>query len=220
MEIPAFVSDIRHDVVNALNVIKNDWSNLSSMLEKLKLETNVLKLKEEFYDQRDNMWQSTNDLERAYRFMVIRQLVFSGMDRIGKSGKENAPFAWYERFKTNCSNEHHDLMKTWTIKEQDFEKTLNELNNDDFVFLDPPYLSRNSTYGGESQSDIEFHERLIAKLKTLKNQWLLVHCDHELYRERFKDLKTIERTFSYGQNFKGRNNSKSKTVHLYIQNYV
>lgn len=217
---PALVADVRSDVVTTLNVVKNPelYPELQCRCDKLSSVTDVKVLETEFYVQRDDMWKCTDPLDVAWRFIVIRQLVFSGMDRINlKTGKENAPFGWYPRFKCNLSLEHHQLLQSWDIRLQPFDQTFNQLKDGDCVFSDPPYLDRNSTYGGTDDPGLSMHRQLQACHDNCTRPWLLVHCKHAEYDTFANRHHATTRVFMYSQNFVGRNNSKSKIEHVYVQ---
>jgi len=49
---------------------------------------------------------------------------------------------------------------------------------------------------------------------------MIVHSDHEFYRETYKDFNIMTKDFVYAQRFgKDKNHSKAKVQHLYITNY-
>jgi DNA adenine methylase len=220
-EKPAIIGDTRADAVNCLQVIQDPktYPILQAWVDDLKIVRGKFKLEPIFYHWRDTMWPSTDPLERAFRWIVIRQMAFSGIDRVNaKTGKENGPFGWYDKFSCNLSVAHHTLLQSWTLRHQGFEETLAETSDDFFVFLDPPYLTRNSSYGGQTP-DETLHTKLLTMLNDAHYKWLLVHCEHPLYAEFARNFFTVERAFAYSQNFKGRDNSNSKTKHLYIKNF-
>ena len=114
IEKPMVLNDIRHNNMATFRAVQNkeyfeqlmDWiSHLSTL--------SVDELEKVYYEQRDGMWQKCEtDLDYAKRWIVIRQLTFSGIDRInGKTGKFNAPFGWYKKFNCNLSLDHHKLLK-------------------------------------------------------------------------------------------------------------
>lgn len=221
LEKPALIADVRKDVILTFLAVKSkkNYPKLQKRCDELSKITDVSLLEKEFYHQRDDMWGCVDELDVAWRFIVIRQLVFSGIDRINiKTGKENAPFGWYKAFKCNLSLEHHELLQLWDIRQQEFNETFSFVKNTDFVFSDPPYLDRNSMYGGEISSNDELHSKLIDCHDNCVANWMLVHCKHLKYEEFALRHKLITKEFMYAQNFKGRNNTKSKTVHFYIQN--
>ena len=223
LEKPALISDVRSDVINVYNVVqhKKKYYQLQKKIDELKLITDVKLLEKEFYHQRDDMWKTDNDVDNAFRFIVIRQLVFSGIDRVNpKTGKENAPFGWYKKFDCNLTIAHHNLLQNWQIKLQDVNETFKQVKNTDFIFSDPPYINRNNSYGGKIMDDIQWHKDL-QKLHTNANcNWLLVHCADDVYHEFATKNLVHKKAHQYSQNFKGRDNTKQKTEHWYIQNHT
>ena len=228
--LPAIVSDINDNVINLLEVVK-DKNLYDQLIVKInhtniddkKTEKNNLHLEKLYYDQRDNYFLTKDKVEKAYRYLVLRQLCFSGMTRINQStGNSNVPYGWYGMFKTRLNLNYHNLLQTWNIINQSFENTIDmATNNDDWIFIDPPYFERNSKYdvnsdAGESK---ELHIKLFNKLNKLKTKWLLIHSDCELYRDLYKNFTINVNDFQYAQNFKGREMKQSKVQHLYITNY-
>jgi len=217
LERPALVADSRDDIINVLKVVQNPQTYiiLQKRIDMLKKITDKIELEKTFYHWRDKMWKTENILDKAFRFLVIRQLVFSGMDRINSSGKENAPFGWYKKFNCRLGIEHHNILKNWEIVYQSFEETLKTVIDDDFVFVDPPYLTRKGYINNFSENQ---HIELLRILDELKATWLIVHCDHPLYRKFSKKYNVFQNSFCYSQNFKGRTNLGSRVNHLYISN--
>ena len=228
-ELPALVSDLDDDVINILSCVKNTklFKKLMSKIENINLtdkrtERNNAHLEKIYYFCRDELWGDPDTLKKAYRYLILRQLCFSGMTRVAKStGKSNVPYGWYGLFRTSLSEDHNKLLQSWEILKQDFELTLDEVKEGDWVFLDPPYFERNSTY--EVKSDAgkseELHIRLANRLKEIDEKWLLIHSDCDLYRSLYKGYEIFENSHRYAQNFKGRAIKKSKVTHLYITNY-
>ena len=97
-------------------------------------------------------------------------------------------------------------------------QVLEGATEEDFVFLDPPYLDR---LGYESGDGGGMHERLVEAMKKCQGQWMFIHSDHEFYREALKDFVWLEKDFKYAQNFgKGKDHSGSRVKHIYVRNYV
>lgn len=228
LEKPALINDINDNVSNVYEIIKDEktFEQLIKLTDTTNITTdeeiNVKHLEKLYYQQRDGLFGTTDPLQKAYRFLILRQLAFSGMYRINsKTGKFNVPFGWYKKFNTNLSIDHHKLVQSWDINNTCFSNIIPLCEKDDFLFLDPPYLSRNSEYGtgGTAGETTELHEKLASQLKETAASWLLVHVDHELYRELYRDFDIVSVDFTYKQNFKGRQNGKEKVSHLYIRNY-
>lgn len=229
MELPALVSDINDNVTNTYQIVKDTdkFKILLDLINETNLrsddpEKNIKHLEALYYRYRDDEFENTDPVIKAYRFLLLRQLGFSGMYRVNvKTGKSNVPFGWYREFKTRVGTEYHDLLATWEIHHQSFEETLKMTRPSDFLFLDPPYFERNSTYGTNSDAgDVEdLHRSLVRTLGTVDCPWLLIHSDCELYRDLYSSYHINEIDFRYSQNFKGRDNMKSVVKHLYITNY-
>lgn len=230
-ELPAIVSDIDDDVINLLSVVQDD--EMFKELQKKISETNITETKTEennkhlekvYYFLRDDCWRTEDRVLKAYRFLVLRQLCFSGMSRVNnKTGKSNVPYGWYGLFSTRLSQEHSDLLKTWDIKLQSWEKTIAEARTGDWVFLDPPYFERNSSYevGSDAGTSEVMHRALAKECAILQEKqipFLLVHSDCELYRDLFKDFIIQDKAMFYSQNFKGRAVKDARVGHLYISN--
>ena len=223
IEKPMVLNDIRHNNMATFRAVQNKeyFEQLMGWVSHLSTLA-VDELEKVYYEQRDGMWQKCEtDLDYAKRWIVIRQLTFSGIDRINtKTGKFNAPFGWYKKFNCNLSSEHHELLKKSTLLEGDFTQAFDISQEDDFIFLDPPYFKRNSAYGGDyDEKDQQLHKDILDQCKKTKSKWMMVHIDCPLYRELYSEFNIYEKDFAYSQNFKGRDNSSSKVVHLYITNY-
>ena len=86
-----------------------------------------------------------------------------------------------------------------TIYNRDAIDIINECTEDDWIFLDPPYLDRLGYTTGDGGNNL--HLRLVHAMKNTKAKWLLIHSDCEFYREMLKDYNIITR-YSLGKKFK------------------
>ena len=128
------------------------------------------------------------------------------------------PFGHYKNFSCNLSPDHHNYLKKCEIKLGSFVDTLESVKSDDFVFVDPPYLERLGYTEGDG--GLSLHEDLLGCLKDTQGKWMIIHSDHEFYRDSYKDFNIIEKDFAYSQRFgKDKDHSGAKVKHLYITNY-
>lgn len=233
LECPALLGDTDRDPINVFQVLKSDRApELKKMLEwgsslraPLKTETKedletTSNLHSEYYRWR-NVKSGTDDpVERAFRFIFLRQLCFSGMVRTNsKTGVSNVPFGWYTEFKCGLLSQWDKAVEWASRVEAEvraWNETLSLAKESDFVFLDPPYLNRLGYASEGFDSSVTLHQEMADLLKTAPYQWLLVHVDCPEYREMFDWATITERPFTYSMNFKGRDNSNSKVGHLYI----
>lgn len=231
------INDNDPSVVNFYNVVKDKdrYQKLKSMTDATKkLGLNPTMSKDDcrntdgnlcnlYYKSRDiiNSTDRSKDLVLwAHSFLVVRQLCFSGMHRVTNYGKFNVPFGWYSTFATNLSDSHHEFLQTCSINLGSFTDVItDDLTEDDFIFLDPPYINRAGYTDMSGSVSTDLHDLILQKVKATNAKWMIVHCDDPYYRDNYKDYKIVDNKFTYSQNFKGREAKDSKVSHLYIMNY-
>lgn len=220
---PALMGDINREVINLYSVVADAdlYPQLQSKVECIKgLEHDDLQ--QEFYAAREAInqpWDCVEPLQRALSYIVVRQLCFSGMERYNAKGEFNVPFGHYKRFSCNLSPDHHNFLRNkCVLRHGSFVRLFSEVGRDDFVFVDPPYLERLGYTHGDG--GLNLHEDLLGCLKETKAKWMIVHSDHDFYRECYKDFNVLEKDFAYAQRFgKDKDHSGSKVKHLYVTNY-
>ena len=220
LQTPALLSDINPMVINLYKVLQSD--DYVGVLNRI----NVMKtyehdaLQEAYYAARDviNKPDNYTEIIQAISYIIVRQLCFSGMERYNADGKFNVPFGHYKRLSCNLSPDHHKFLKNCDVRYASFDDTLDDVNDDDFVFIDPPYLERLGYTEGDG--GFELHSKLHSILSAMKAPWMIIHSDHEFYREYYKDFNIVDKDFAYSQRFgKNKNHTGAKVKHLYITNY-
>lgn len=237
MKKESIINDNDPSVVNFYNVVKgkDTYPLLKSMVDVTKkLGLDPIMSKEDcrttdgnlcnlYYKSRNIM----NSVDRvldpvswAHSFLVVRQLCFSGMHRVTNDGKFNVPFGWYKNFTSNLSDEHHKFLQACSINLGSFADIItDDLTEDDFIFLDPPYINRAGYTDMSGSISTEIHDLILKKVKETKAKWMIVHCDDPYYRDNYKNYTIIDNRYTYSQNFKGRESKDAKVSHLYIMNY-
>ncbi len=215
----ALLSDINKDVINLYHTIADPtlYPTLQKTVDEIKGYDHD-KLEEEYYKARDVINTDASSFTRALSYIILRQLCFSGMERYNAKGEFNVPFGHYKRFSCNLSPDHHTFLKKCDIRFASFDNTLSSVKQGDFVFIDPPYLDRLGYTEGDGGYSL--HSKLHDILSTLTVPWMIIHSDHEFYRETYKDFNIADKDFAYAQRFgKGKDHSGAKVKHLYITNY-
>jgi DNA adenine methylase len=236
LETPALLSDLREDAIAFFQVLADqrreelkemlDWAAGLSAATKDKTKEELAQeenLYSQYYFWRDEKFGTKDPVEQAFRFVFLRTLCFSGMERVNaKTGKSNVPFGWYGNFNPGIVRQW-DKAVEWSkgveAHCQPWEKTLGLLRSSDFLFLDPPYLNRLGYEAKGFEKDEDMHRELASLLKEIDCKWMMVHVDCPEYREMYSWAKIIEKPYTYSLNFKGRQNKKAKVGHLYIVNY-
>lgn len=222
LETMAHLNDINRDVINLYRVIGSPvlYPDVQAWIDQYKLLEHD-DLEKLYYKSREIInqpWSDTTDLDsRAISYIIVRQLCFSGMERYNSKGEFNVPFGHYKKLSCNLSLQHHKFLHKCDIDHGSFEKVFDGLTENDFVFVDPPYLDRLGYTEGDG--GLNLHQDLLGCLQTTSAKWMVVHCDNEFYRDAYADYNVITKDFKYSQNFVGRDNSGNKVNHLYITNY-
>lgn len=218
---PSLLNDTNWYIINLYQTVssKKYYSSLYNFVDRVK--TYDREQLERLYYRSRKVFNSNNRnwLESAKAYIVLRQLCFSGMERYNSDGLFNVPFGHYKRFSCNLSLDHHYFLnQKCVIKHDTFETSILTAREDDFLFIDPPYLDRAGYAKGDG--GMALHERLRECLSQSKAQWMIIHSDHPFYRSRYSKNNIEEVDFRYSQIFgKDKNHSNAKVSHLYITNY-
>lgn len=220
LQTPAILNDINPMVINLYKVLQSsDYVHVLNHINTIKTYEHDA-LQEAFYAARDviNNPEKFTPLIQAVSYIIVRQLCFSGMERYNAKGEFNVPFGHYKKMSCNLTPDHHTFLSKCDIRQGSFVDLFDEVTADDFVFIDPPYLERLGYTEGDG--GLTLHEDLLSCLKATQGKWMIIHSDHEFYRESYKDFNIIDKDFAYAQRFgKGKDHSGAKVKHLYVTNY-
>lgn len=159
------ICDSNSELINFYKIVR-DFPN--ELLEESDKHINdkeyYLSIRE--WDRLDT-WIEKTDLERAGRFLYLNKTAYSGMWRVNLSNQHNVPFADYKSVRLFGDFEKY-IDKELLIKASNLLKTTNIIddsykniqpNNNDLVYLDPPYDNTWTNYTKEgfnknSQEDL------------------------------------------------------------------
>ena len=164
------ISDVHKELIDLYRNIGN--GNGKKIYEFME---NNLNDEETYYKIRDEM-EIRDDLDSAKRFYYQRKTCFRGMMRYNKNGKFNIPFGRYKTINYNeIINKDYEMLlgRTEILNEglEDIFENYNEENN--FMFLDPPYDSEFTDYG-YCQFGKEEQKKLAVLFKNTKIKCLMV----------------------------------------------
>ena len=134
-----------------------------------------------YYELRDRFNSDGNPLD----FLFLNRSCFNGMIRFNKKGGFNVPFCkkpnrFAQALITKITNQVENISQIidfgdYEFKNQDFKETLIEINPNDFVYSDPPYIGRHVDYFDSWSEDEEIilNEGLISSnAKLILSTWL------------------------------------------------
>lgn len=162
-------------------------------------------------------------------FFFIRNFAYSGMFRYNKDGQFNVPYGGigYNRkdlskkisyLKSEALVNYLASANTYNLDFEEFFK-VTQPNENDFVFLDPPYDSAFSTYA-QNEFTKEDQIRLANYLiNNCQAKWMMIIKNTEfiygLYNKEGVNINSFEK--KYLVSFQNRNNKNAE--HLIIKNY-
>lgn len=188
------ISDTNPELINLYRVLPDNVDEVIQELEEHKNEEDY------YYDVRAMNVDKLTKVERAARFVYLNRTCFNGLYRVNKKGEFNVPFGKYKNpriiYEKRLRKASEKLRNT-KILLSDYKDTLNEYaEEDDFIFLDPPYIpiseySNFKRYTKE-QFRIENHKELADTVKKLAEKGckiILTNSNHELVYDLYSDYK-------------------------------
>ncbi len=220
------INDANRELINFYTQIRDN------PIELLNLTKLFIVSEEEYYivraTDRDIDWRDEKScLSRAARFLYLNKTAFNGIWRSNSKGKMNTPYGKYD--KVTFPQEEHILsvskiLRKTLILNVDFYETLNYVNKDTFIYLDPPYIPYSDTANFANYTSAGFgvqdQERIVDYCKLVDAQgakFLLSNSDTPLTRDLFKDfeINSIDVYHSVGASAKSRKDKGEVLIRNY-----
>jgi len=154
-------------------------------------------------------------------YFFINKTAYSGMIRYNNNGEYNVPFGRYPNFNTRLiTPQHNELLQTTELFNVDYNELFGMAQEDDFIFLDPPYDCVFNDYGNIDMMngfDEDEHRRLAIDFRNLPCRALMIIGKTPLTEELYGDFIFDEYYKNYAVNIRNRfNNDK---MHIVVKNY-
>ena len=212
----AVISDVHKELIDLYKSIGNGKSE--EIYEFMKQNPND---ENTYYKIRDEM-KINDDLDSAKRFYYQRKTCFRGMLRYNKNGKFNIPFGRYKTINYNeIINKDYELLLGKTeILNKGFDYIFENYNDENnFMFLDPPYDSEFTDYG-YCQFGKEEQKNLALLFKNTKIKCLMVIGKTKFIEELYNGYIVAEYDKKYRfKLYDNRIGDEINTKHLIIKNY-
>lgn len=211
----AVINDVHKELIDFYQSIKNGHAmDIYNFMEKHPNE------EETYYKVRG--YDNSKILDNAKRFYYLRKTCYRGMLRYNKKGEFNIPYGRYKtcNYEDLKNIEYENLLKRTEVLNNSFEYIFENYNDENnFMFLDPPYDSEFTDYGYCTFGKDE--QRSLAKcFKETKIKCLMIIGKTPFIEELYKDYIVGEYDKKY--RFKlhsGRVGDEINTKHLIIKNY-
>lgn len=146
-----YISDTNSELINAYIVVRDNVDSLISMLyafqnEFLPLDTEIRK--SYYFEKRDRFNHliinnsKIDKVEKAALMIFLNRTCFNGLYRVNKRGLFNVPMGSYKN-PLICDEDNlrtvSSLLKNVQIKCVDYRKSADFIDENTFVYFDPPY---------------------------------------------------------------------------------
>lgn len=215
----AVISDHNEWLVDTYLAIRDDWKAVAKKLDK------IPNTKQDFLKIRSTSREKLDLSTRAAHFIYLNKTCFRGLFRVNKQGQFNVPYGEYNRryySPENLAAASVALQKA-TIQQGDYESALIGINEDDFVYFDPPYYKLGGYSDFNRYTSGQFREKDHLRLAAVCNElnergvkWAMSNSDTPFIRTLYKQyqFKTINARREINLNSQERNISE-----LLILNY-
>ena len=165
------INDINAELANTYSQIKNNVDELIKILSEMQdsfwakndddRKDMYLSKRGRFNDLKVNGDEQIN-LEKAALFIFLNKTCFNGLYRVNRKGLFNVPMGKYKN-PPICDSENlrliSRLLKNVQIKCGDYSECADFIDENTFVYIDPPYRPLTATASFTSYSENEFGDK-------------------------------------------------------------
>lgn len=229
-----FIKEIKINLIRKIKRMKQLEKEKYLLPDNDILDNIETALKSAFYMHFRHIYNNTekykiNSAFKSAIFLFIRNFAYSGMFRYNSKGDFNVPYGGIAYNNKNFSKkveylktkELKSLLDNTVIENLDFEDFFKQHTpeNNDFVFLDPPYDSEFSTYAKNEFTKKDQIRLANYLIKKCKGKWMMIikNTDFifELYKNKGLNIQSFDK--KYLVSFMNRNDKNVE--HLLITNY-
>lgn len=235
----AIINDVNARLVTFYKQLRDNYPEMRSQLDALQIQyeknqieykknkslepdKHVINPNEELYYNMRKLFNHPDDtFLDGVLYFFINKTAYSGMIRYNNSGEYNVPFGRYPNFNTNLVTEQHSkLLQQAKLYNVDYSRIFDMAEENDFIFLDPPYDCVFNDYGNIDMMngfDEGEHRRLAEDFRNLHCRALMIIGKTPLTEELYGEYIYDEYYKNYSVNIKNRfNNNK---MHIVVKNY-
>lgn len=189
---PSIVGDTNPHIINFYNGLKDKTITKFLVRDYLEDADRMLKKSEDdgtlYYKEVRKRFNSSGS---PLDFLFLSRAGFNGMIRFNRKGEWNIPFCkkrnrFQPAYVTKICNQVECVSeiiqsKAWSFANVSFERTLENVNENDMVYCDPPYYGRYDDFynGWSEQNEITLFEIL----SSINSKFILSTWHHNQYRK-------------------------------------
>jgi len=198
----AVLSDSNSELINVYKQLRDNTNELIEILSKF--QTNYFKNREKYYYFIRDEYITKNSIELAARFIFLNKSCYNGLYRVNRLGNFNVPHGRYMNPKI-CNKEKlidcSELLRISdaTIVCDTYKNIISKCENNDFIYLDPPYfpISKTSNFTDYTKECFEIleHNELAKEFERLSSigaKAVLSNSNSEYIKSLYKKYNIIK----------------------------
>jgi DNA adenine methylase len=188
---PAILSDVNERLIATYRSIRDEWQPVQALL----VEYHKKHSKDFYYEERARQYVEPH--RQAAQFLYLNRTCFNGLYRENLKGQFNVPVGT----KTQVTlvdddfEKASELLACADLRTSDFEPIVNEAQEGDLLFLDPPYTTAHNFNGFVKYNQKIFtwddQKRLMNSVSRAKRRGakiVLTNADHASIHALYVDL--------------------------------
>ena len=165
--------------------------------------------------------QKFDSLERASAFYIVNKCSFSGLTE-SSSFSQQASISNFSMRGIEKLSGYSELITNWNITNNPYEDLIeNDIHDDIFMYLDPPYDIKDNLYGKKGEMHKSFdHDKFAENCDKSNIDMLVSYNSNQLVKDRLKDWTAAEFDLTYTMRSVGEYmRDQQKRKELLLLNY-
>ena len=214
----SYLNDLNNELIETYECIRDD---VFGVINELKMYRNT---EEFYYKVRSSNYKKPQ--KKAARFIYLNQTSFNGIYRVNLKGEYNVPYGHRKKdfLEIELLQAASQILKNVVFSKDDFYDTLGNINENDLVFLDPPYTITHNNNGFFKYNAKLFTKEdqyrlsdMIDEIKRRNAYYILTNAAHDKVKEIFNkndNMIELKRASLIG----GKNAKRDKYSELLVSN--
>ena len=218
-----WVNDLYEPLVNFWRQLQENGVELSKELTTLKEKHNAPDTARVLFTSNKERINSSDctSLDRAVAFYIVNKCSFSGLTESSsfsaQASDSNFSFRGIEKLP-----EYSEIISDWRITNKSYDYLMSEdLHDDIFMYLDPPYDIKDNLYGKKGEMHKRFdHDQFAHNCDLHSIDMMVSYNSTQLIRDRFKGWSAAEFDLTYTMRSVGEYmRDQQKRKELLLLNY-
>jgi len=218
-----WVNDLYEPLVNFWRQLQENGVELSKELTTLKEKHNAPDTARVLFTSNKERINSSDctSLDRAVAFYIVNKCSFSGLTESSsfsaQASDSNFSFRGIEKLP-----EYSEIISDWRITNRSYDYLMTEdLHDDIFMYLDPPYDIKDNLYGKKGEMHKRFdHDQFAYNCDLHSIDMMVSYNSTQLIRDRFKGWSAAEFDLTYTMRSVGEYmRDQQKRKELLLLNY-